>query len=222
MDQSQGGNPFGRLIEFARPHKTGYIVSVVLAVLGVAFGIVPYFATARMTIELLSGNRDLSFYMVWCLISGGCFVLKAILMGISTRASHEATFEVLSEARRKIASKLTRVPMGYILNTPSGQLKNGMVERIEQLEVPLAHVIPEMTSNLLVPIAIIVYAYTRSIHYPVFCYVPVLPYNFRRSGIYWKRYAYERNHGEKFFQESTSSIRISNCPSYDVCSNNRE
>ncbi len=57
MDQSQGGNPFGRLIEFARPHKTGYIVSVVLAVLGVAFGIVPYFATARMTIELLSGNN---------------------------------------------------------------------------------------------------------------------------------------------------------------------
>ena len=159
MNQSQGGNPFGRLVEFARPHKTGYIVSVVLAVLGVAFGIVPYFATARMTIELLSGNRDLSFYMVWCLISGGCFVLKAILMGISTRASHEATFEVLSEARRKIASKLTRVPMGYILNTPSGQLKNGMVERIEQLEVPLAHVIPEMTSNLLVPIAIIVYLF---------------------------------------------------------------
>ena len=159
MNQSQGGNPFGRLVEFARPHKTGYIVSVVLAVLGVAFGIVPYFATARMTIELLSGNRDLSFYMLWCLISGGCFVLKAILMGISTRASHEATFEVLSEARRKIASKLTRVPMGYILNTPSGQLKNGMVERIEQLEVPLAHVIPEMTSNLLVPIAIIVYLF---------------------------------------------------------------
>ena len=31
-----------------------------------------------------------------------------------------------------------------------------------------------------------------------------------------------RGHGEKFFQESTSSIRISNCPSYDVCSNNRE
>ena len=41
MDQSQGGNPFGRLIEFARPHKTGYIISVVLAVLGVAFALFP-------------------------------------------------------------------------------------------------------------------------------------------------------------------------------------
>lgn len=28
MDQSQGGNPFGRLIEFARPHKTGCPVGV--------------------------------------------------------------------------------------------------------------------------------------------------------------------------------------------------
>ena len=36
MNQSQSGNPFGRLVEFARPHKTGYIISVVLAVLGVA------------------------------------------------------------------------------------------------------------------------------------------------------------------------------------------
>ncbi len=30
MDQSQAGKLFGRLIEFARPHKTSYIVSVVL------------------------------------------------------------------------------------------------------------------------------------------------------------------------------------------------
>lgn len=41
MDQSQGGNPFGRLIEFARPHKTGYIVSVVLAVLEVCGKVFP-------------------------------------------------------------------------------------------------------------------------------------------------------------------------------------
>ncbi len=159
MNQSQSGNPFGKLLELASPHKTGYIISVVLAMTGVASGIIPYFATAKMIIELLNGNADMSFYLKWCLVSGGCMVLKAILMGISTRASHEATFEVLSEARRRIASKLTRVPMGYMTDTPSGQLKNGMVERIEQLEVPLAHIIPEMTSNLLIPVAIVVYLF---------------------------------------------------------------
>ena len=30
---------------------------------------------------------------------------------------------------------------------------------MEQLEVPLAHIIPEMTSNLLVPIAIVIYLF---------------------------------------------------------------
>ena len=72
MNQSQGGNPFGRLIEFAKPHKAGYIVSVVLAVMGVDYGIIPYIATARMTIYevvfdfrwllCLKSNIDGDFY----------------------------------------------------------------------------------------------------------------------------------------------------------------
>ena len=66
---------------------------------------------------------------------------------------------MLSELRRAVADKLTRVSMGYLTDTPSGRLKTTMVERVEQMEVPLAHIIPEMTSNLLVPIAIVVYLF---------------------------------------------------------------
>src|SRR5699024_3376768 len=73
--------------------------------------------------------------------------------------SHEATFHVLSEIRQAIADKLTRVSMGYLTDTLSGRLKTTMVERVEQMEVPLAHIMPEMTSNLLVPIAIIIYLF---------------------------------------------------------------
>lgn len=58
-----------------------------------------------------------------------------------------------------VDNKLTRVSMGYLTDTPSGRLKTTMVERVEQMEVPLAHIIPEMTSNLLVPIAIIIYLF---------------------------------------------------------------
>ena len=49
--------------------------------------------------------------------------------------------------------------MGYLTDTPSGKLKSSMVERVEQMEVPLAHIIPEMTSNLLVPVAVIIYLF---------------------------------------------------------------
>ena len=159
MEKKQKIKPLQRLMLFAKPHKRRFVTSVILAILGVTFGIVPYFMATNIIIQLMHGNDNISFYLIACLVSGGSFVLKAVLMGISTSESHKATFKVLSEVRRQIAKKLAKVPMGYIINTPSGKLKSGMVERIEQIEIPLAHIIPEMTSNLLVPIGIILYMF---------------------------------------------------------------
>lgn len=49
--------------------------------------------------------------------------------------------------------------MGTILDTPSGQYKTTIVDRVEGMEPTLAHLIPEMTANLLVPVAIAVYIF---------------------------------------------------------------
>ena len=150
--------PFS-LIAFIRPHRAGFITSTVLAVLSVTSGMVPYFAVARMVNLLISGEKNFSIYLAWGAATLTAYLLKSIFHGISTRCSHEATFPVRSELRRAVADKLTRVSMGYLTDTPSGRLKTTMVERVEQMEVPLAHIIPEMTSNLLVPIAIVVYLF---------------------------------------------------------------
>ena len=154
----QQKKPFNLMV-FIKPHRAGFITSVILAVLSVASGIVPYFAVARMVNLLISGEKNFSIYLAWGAAALIAHLLKSILHGISTRCSHEATFHVLSELRQAVADKLTRVSMGYLTDTPSGRLKTTMVERVEQMEVPLAHSIPEMTSNLLVPIAIVVYLF---------------------------------------------------------------
>ena len=52
-----------------------------------------------------------------------------------------------------------KVPMGTILDTPSGHYKSIIVDRIESMEVPFAHLLPEMTSNMLVPLFIVVYLF---------------------------------------------------------------
>lgn len=49
--------------------------------------------------------------------------------------------------------------MGTLLNTPSGQLKDTLVDRVEGLETPLAHLLPEMSANVLVPVFIVVYLF---------------------------------------------------------------
>ena len=49
--------------------------------------------------------------------------------------------------------------MGTILDTPSGQYKTTIVDRVEGMESTFAHLIPEMTANVLVPLVIAVYLF---------------------------------------------------------------
>lgn len=158
MNQKEKG-AVSWLWEFARPHKDGYITALILAALGVACSMVPYFCAAQIVLGLLRGETAAGFYGVYCLAAAGFWTLRYLFHGISTTLSHKSTFAVLAEIRMRLTKKLTRLPMGYLLDTPSGQLKNIMVERVDSIETTLAHVVPEMGGNLLVSIATIIYLF---------------------------------------------------------------
>ncbi len=159
MQKKKSENPMSRLMELAGKQKKKYVSSIVLAILGVGAGIVPYFAVAHMLVALLDGSRELAFYGEWCLIAAAGYLLKVLFSIWSTTVSHTATFEVLKEIRKKLVSKLSRLPMGVILDTPSGRLKNTIVDRVEGLETTLAHMIPEITANMLIPVILFIYLF---------------------------------------------------------------
>ena len=52
------------------------------------------------------------------------------------------------------------MPLGTVLTQSSGALKNTLVERIDSIETTLAHIVPEFTANLLVPVVIEIYIFT--------------------------------------------------------------
>ncbi|MDF2477656.1 MAG: transporter, ATP-binding/permease protein [Sphingobacterium sp.] len=155
MDKEQ--SPMSRLMEFAAPYKRKYVLSVVLAILGVAAGLVPFFVVSKIVLLLMGGEMTVPVYLKWCVIAGIGFLSKVCFFNLSTFVSHTATFETLSEIRMQLVDKLTRVPMGYIINTPSGQLKNIIVDRVEGMETTLAHLIPELTANFCIPFCILIY-----------------------------------------------------------------
>jgi len=148
-----------QLMPFIKPYKKKFTMSIILAIAGVAMGLVPYIAVARMLIELLEGGKDLSFYFFWCGVAATSYILKVIFANVSTTLSHTAAFATLRDMRKKIISKLSRLPMGILIDTPSGNLKNIIVDRIEGLEITLGHLLPEMTANILVPVFILIYLF---------------------------------------------------------------
>lgn len=101
-------------------------------------------------------------------------MIAELFHSLSTTCSHKATFAVLSNIRKSCCDKLARVPLGYVKDKPSGSFKNIMVERIDSIETTLAHVVPEFTSNLLVPVIILIYFFMTDWRLALWSFVPVI------------------------------------------------
>ena len=151
---------FSYLVEWAKPHKTGYIVSVACAILGVGFGILPYFGISSIIALLFSGVKVLDEYVGALTMIGMGFLLQIVFHNISTHISHNMTFNVIAEVRQNMCDKLTKLPMGDVLKRNSGEIKNLIVEKVDSIEPTLAHMVPEMTSKLTIPIIIWIFIMT--------------------------------------------------------------
>ena len=145
------------IMEFAGSKRSSYALSVVLAILSVVSGFIPYVFLANMVRGLLEKTADFSFCMTQCLWMALFFVLDRLFHAASTTMSHKATFEVLANIRRRLTKKLARMPLGDVLDESSGTYKNIIVERVDSIETTLAHMIPEVTSNLIIPFVIFAY-----------------------------------------------------------------
>lgn len=148
------------LMEFASEKKKLYVASVILAVMGVACSMVPYLIMGDIIKKLIEGEREWSVYLWECIYMAGAWLLRVLFHAFSTSCSHIATFNVLGNIRKRTCDKLAGMPLGAVLDMPSGSLKNTLVERIDSIETTLAHVVPEFTSNLLIPICIFIYMCT--------------------------------------------------------------
>ena len=148
------------LIAIAGPYKIRYIGAVIFAVFGVAAGMIPFYAVAKMLILLIDGNKIIADYGMWCMIAALAHLAKKLFSNLSTSISHRTTFYALRDLRKKLVQKLSNMPMGDLQNTPSGYFKDIIVDRVESMEVTLAHLLPEMTANILVPVLLLVYLAT--------------------------------------------------------------
>ena len=80
------------LMTFIKPHQSGFLLSIILAVISVTSGIVPYFAVARIVNLLIGGETNFSAYLTWGIVALIAYLMKSVFHGFSTRCSHSAVF----------------------------------------------------------------------------------------------------------------------------------
>ena len=144
------------LAELAKGRYGEYALSVLTALLGVACSLIPYFIIIRLITALVDGTAELTYCLTLCAWMAGCWVLRYVLHSVSTSLSHHATFHVLANTRTRLLDKLATLPLGTVLDHSSGSYKNIIVERVDSIETTLAHLLPEMTANIVGALAVLV------------------------------------------------------------------
>ncbi|MBO4560164.1 MAG: ABC transporter ATP-binding protein [Lachnospiraceae bacterium] len=148
------------VLEFAGRKRAYFGGSVVLAIIGVAASFCPYLIIADIVSNLLEGNREWDYYLKQVMLMALFWVIRMTLHSCSTALSHAATFTVLGGIRTQLCKKLSRIPLGSVLDDNSGSYKNIIVERVDSMETTLAHIVPEFTANILLPIIMFIYLMT--------------------------------------------------------------
>ena len=150
--RKENPSAFAKLLSFMEDDKPRMALSLALACVGEALGIVPYLVIAFLAAGLIEGTLTLPAAALAAGAAALAQLAKFLLTWRSSMMSHRIAFRALRTMRERMAEKMARVPMGEIVDTPIGVVKNRFVDNVNVLEDAIAHFMPELPSNVFGPL----------------------------------------------------------------------
>lgn len=144
------------LFAYAGGEKKKLILSVILSVLSVIAGLLPFYCMYKVICLFVAETVTAADIIKWCLISLAAYAAKILLFSMSTGTSHSMAYTILEALRLRLADRFLHAPLGNVENHTIGEIKNMMVDKIENLEPPLAHMIPEGAGHIVLPVVSII------------------------------------------------------------------
>ncbi|MCR5323968.1 MAG: ABC transporter ATP-binding protein/permease [Lachnospiraceae bacterium] len=143
---------FGTLLSYAKGSGGRLGTSVIFSMVSLIAGLVPYYLVYRILDRYMAGTLDGAYVLKQGLGAILAYLVKVICFGISTGISHYVAFNVLEGLRLKVADVFLKAPLGDVTAHSIGEIKGVIVDKIEDIEPPLAHVVPEGAGHILLPI----------------------------------------------------------------------
>lgn len=144
------------LFSYAGGEKKKMILSVILSVISVMLGLVPFYCMYELISMFVTDTVTTGEIVKWCMIALLSYALKILTFTLSTGTSHSMAYTILEGLRLRLADRFLHAPLGNVENHTIGEIKNMMVDKIENLEPPLAHMIPEGAGHIVLPVVSII------------------------------------------------------------------
>ena len=140
------------LFAYAEGEKKKLVLSIALSVLSVIMGLVPFYCMYALLRLFVTDTATTAKIVSWCLLALAAYAGKTLTFSLSTGTSHSMAYHILEGLRLRLADRFLHAPLGDVESHTIGEIKTMMVDKIENLEPPLAHMIPEGAGHIVLPI----------------------------------------------------------------------
>ena len=140
---------FLRVLSYAGDSRHLMTKAIICLTFSVLFAVAPFFIVSVVLGAFMGGETPAFAYLGGAAAAVlACLLLRHWLNGRGLSASHELAYLTLAGLRRRVAAKMLKMSMGDIQAYGTGAAKKNFVENIEEMELILAHAIPEGFANL--------------------------------------------------------------------------
>ena len=151
QEKKKKKNWFRTLLSYADGREYRMWLSVILSIVSIVSGLIPFYCVYRMVEAYITGTLENAVLIFWGAIGALAYTIKVVCFGFSTGLSHYVAYYVLEGLQLKIAESFLKAPLGEVQAHSIGEIKNVIVDRIEEIEPPLAHMIPEGSGHIVLP-----------------------------------------------------------------------
>jgi len=175
-------NPTVKLMLMAKKHwKT--IFFAILGIIGASLlNLVTPAIVQRLTKELMN-FRDIdpnavkteinvTILIIYSAVLVGAYILRAVCRWLGLAIGHVAAWTFVGELMAKIYEKLQRLSMRYYQDKQTGQLMSHMLNDASQAHILIAHAVPDLISNLIIIIGVVILIFTIN---PILAAITLIP-----------------------------------------------
>ena len=130
--------------------------SNILLSLKILFDLIPQVLLVYLISSLIAQDIAAAKVKYIFLAMFASFILKGVFYYCATKVAHEKAYKKLTELRLDIIGYLKKLSLGFFKEHNTGELTNIVQHDVEQVEVYLAHGLPEIMAVTLLPAIIFI------------------------------------------------------------------
>lgn len=196
-----------KLLTYARPWRGTLILTVTVLVIGALMNLVTPAVAREITARLSDiGATSLREIIFLALLLGGAYVVRGVCRFLALWQAHVAAWNYVPALTLKAYDHIQCLTPKWYGNHQTGDIMSRVLNDTRELEVLIAHALPDLISNVIIILGVIVMVFTINPMLAAIALIPV-PFVIYASTFYSKKVAplYKKN--RKFFGSLNGSMQ---------------